>query len=41
VLFGDTQDGLWYFHLIKSGTPIDSMRDDLVFGQMLSEKQAA
>jgi nitrite reductase (NADH) large subunit len=41
VLFGDTQDGLWYFHLIKSGTPIDAMRDDLVFGQMLSEKQAA
>ncbi|MDB5650822.1 MAG: assimilatory nitrate reductase beta subunit [Hyphomicrobiales bacterium] len=41
VLFGDTQDGLWYFDMIKAGTPIDALRDDLVFGRMLTEKRAA
>ncbi len=41
VLYGETQDGLWYFDLIKSGAPVDSFRDTLAFGRMLSEKQAA
>jgi nitrite reductase (NADH) large subunit len=41
VLVGDTQDGLWYFDLIKSGAAIDAMRDDLVFGPMLIENRAA
>ena len=41
VLFGDTVDGLWYLDLIKSGTPIDDMRDDLIFGRTLAMKDAA
>jgi nitrite reductase (NADH) large subunit len=41
VLFGDTADGLWYLDLIRSGTPIDAIRDDLVFGRALALRQAA
>jgi nitrite reductase (NADH) large subunit len=33
VLLGDTADALWYLDLIRSGTPIGAMRDDLVFGR--------
>jgi nitrite reductase (NADH) large subunit len=33
VLFGDTSDGLWYLDLIRSGTAIDRMRGDLIFGR--------
>src|SRR5882757_3573281 len=32
VLFGDTADGLWYLDLIRARTPIERMRDDLMFG---------
>jgi nitrite reductase (NADH) large subunit len=41
VLYGDTQDGLWYFDLIKRGAPIDAFRDVLAFGRMLSDQKAA
>lgn len=41
VLYGDTQDGLWYFDLIKRGAPVDSFRDVLAFGRMLSDQKAA
>ncbi len=41
VLYGDTVDGLWYLDLIRSGTPIDAMRDDLIFGRSLAMKEAA
>lgn len=41
VLYGDTQDGLWYFNLIKRGAPVDAFRDVLAFGPSFSEKQAA
>ncbi len=41
VLFGDTQDGLWYFDMIKRGSAIDHMREDLAFGRMFAEQQAA
>ncbi len=41
VLYGDTQDGLWYFDLIKRGAPIDAFRDVLAFGQALSDQKAA
>ena len=41
VLYGDTQDGLWYFDLIKRGAPVDAFRDALAFGRMLSAQQAA
>jgi nitrite reductase (NADH) large subunit len=41
VLFGDTADGLWYLDLIRSGTPIEAFRNDLMFGRAFAERQAA
>jgi len=41
VLYGDTEDGLWYLDLIRSGTSIEKIRDDLVFGRALVERMAA
>jgi nitrite reductase (NADH) large subunit len=41
VLFGDTVDGLWYLDLIRSGTPIEAFRNDLMFGRAFAERQAA
>ena len=36
VLYGDVSDGAWFFDLIKTGTPVDDMRDTLIFGQAYS-----
>ena len=36
VLFGDTADGLWYLDLIRAGSPVAHLRDDLVFGRALA-----
>jgi len=33
VMYGDTQDGPWFFDLLKNGTDISEMRDTLIFGQ--------
>jgi nitrite reductase (NADH) large subunit len=33
VLCGDTLDGPWYFQLMRDATPIDHMRESLLFGQ--------
>jgi nitrite reductase (NADH) large subunit len=41
VLFGDTADGPWYLDLIRSGSLIDRLRDDLVFGRDLATRVAA
>jgi nitrite reductase (NADH) large subunit len=41
VLFGDTTDGLWYLDLIRSGSSIEAMRDDIMFGRALAERRAA
>lgn len=41
VLFGDTADGLWYLELIRAGSPIARLRDDLVFGRALATRVAA
>lgn len=41
VLFGDTADGLWYLDLIRSGAPVETFRDDLIFGRALVERMAA
>jgi nitrite reductase (NADH) large subunit len=41
VLFGDTADGLWYLDLIRSGASIETIRNDIVFGRILSEPRAA
>ncbi|MFM2422433.1 MAG: hypothetical protein RL291_963 [Pseudomonadota bacterium] len=32
VLYGDTTDGAWFFDLIKKGTPVQEMRETLIFG---------
>ncbi|WP_226781397.1 nitrite reductase large subunit NirB [Oceaniglobus trochenteri] len=32
VMYGDTADGNWFFQLIKDATPIDEMRETLIFG---------
>jgi len=41
VLFGDTVDAPWYLDLIRSGAPIGTLRDDLVFGRALATRAAA
>ena len=41
VLFGDTADGLWYLDLIRTGSPVARLRDDLVFGRALATRTAA
>ncbi|MEN3791388.1 nitrite reductase large subunit NirB [Fulvimarina sp. MAC3] len=33
VLYGETADGSWFFDLMKKKTPVDDMRDTLIFGQ--------
>ena len=33
VLYGDTEDGGWYFDMLKKQTDISEMRETLVFGQ--------
>ncbi|MEL6887192.1 MAG: nitrite reductase large subunit NirB, partial [Pseudomonadota bacterium] len=32
VMYGDTADSNWFFQLIKDATPIDEMRETLIFG---------
>jgi nitrite reductase (NADH) large subunit len=32
-LYGDTDDGAWYFKLLKDGTPLADLRDALMFGE--------
>lgn len=41
VLYGDTQDGGWYFGMINSHTPIESIRDSLIFGKTYCESGLA
>ena len=41
VLFGDTADALWYRDLMCAGTPIAPLRDMLVFGRAMAEREAA
>jgi nitrite reductase (NADH) large subunit len=41
VLFGDTSDGNWYLGLIRSGAPVEAMRDDLMFGRAMAERKVA
>lgn len=40
VLVGDREDGPWYAGLIASETPINNMRDTLMFGRDLAERAA-
>ena len=41
VLYGETDDGPWYFDFIRSGAPIDAMRDELAFGRAVAERAQA
>lgn len=40
VLYGDVQDGPWYFDLIQSRTDISAIRNTLLFGEALSARAA-
>jgi nitrite reductase (NADH) large subunit len=40
VLYGDVQDGPWYFGLIQDRTDISSMRNHLLFGEALCAQAA-
>ncbi|WP_374631537.1 nitrite reductase large subunit NirB [Ferrovibrio sp.] len=33
VLYGDTEDGSWFFQLLREGTPINDLRETLIFGR--------
>ncbi|MBC7800141.1 MAG: NAD(P)/FAD-dependent oxidoreductase, partial [Gemmatimonadaceae bacterium] len=33
VLYGDAQDGGWYFSLLRDAEPLGALRDNLIFGQ--------
>jgi nitrite reductase (NADH) large subunit len=41
VLYGDVQDGPWYFDLIQSGARVGAWRQRLLFGQAQCEALAA
>lgn len=41
VLYGDVQDGPWYFDMIQNGTPIGALRQRLLFGKAQCEALAA
>lgn len=40
VLFGDTEDGIWYAELIADQTPVSSFRNKLLFGKDFAMKKA-
>jgi nitrite reductase (NADH) large subunit len=40
VLYGDVQDGAWYFDLIRDRTDISSIRNQLLFGPALCAQAA-
>ncbi|MGV7207835.1 NAD(P)/FAD-dependent oxidoreductase [Oxalobacteraceae bacterium A2-2] len=40
VLYGDVQDGPWYFDLIQKGTDIGPIRQHLLFGQAMCARAA-
>ncbi len=33
VLYGDTVDGAWYFQLMRDGTDVSALRENLLFGE--------
>ncbi|MBV8791920.1 MAG: NAD(P)/FAD-dependent oxidoreductase [Pseudolabrys sp.] len=38
VLYGDTLDSAWYLDLIRNGAPVETIRDDLMFGRAMAER---
>jgi nitrite reductase (NADH) large subunit len=41
VLYGDVNEGAWYFELIQNRTDISSLRSQLLFGRAVCEAQPA
>ncbi|MDF0489619.1 nitrite reductase large subunit NirB [Sphingomonas sp. H39-1-10] len=41
VLYGDTQDGAWYFDLLRREADVTEIRDALIFGQAFANGGAA
>ncbi|MCY1304616.1 nitrite reductase [NAD(P)H], large subunit [compost metagenome] len=41
VLYGDVQDGPWYFDMIQRRTPVGALRQRLLFGKAQCEALAA
>ncbi len=41
VLYGDVNDGGWYFELMQSGQDVSEMRDVMIFGQAFAERDSA
>jgi len=41
VLYGETNDAAWYLELIRTGTAIGHIRDELMFGRAAAERKAA
>ncbi len=41
VLYGDTQDGAWYFDLIREQCNVDALREALLFGRVEDDAVAA
>jgi nitrite reductase (NADH) large subunit len=39
-LYGDTVDGAWYFKLVREGCEVNSIRDQLMFGESTATQQA-
>ncbi|WP_176084708.1 nitrite reductase large subunit NirB [Martelella sp. HB161492] len=33
VLYGETEDGAWYFDMLKRGTDVSALRETLIYGQ--------
>ena len=41
VLFGDTEDGMWYAELIADQTPVSTFRNKLLFGKDFAMKKVS
>ena len=41
MMFGDTEDGVWYAELISDQTPISSIRNKLLFGKDFAMKKVS
>ena len=39
VLYGDTRDGAWYCELMHEGRDVGALRDKLIFGAAVADKQ--
>ena len=37
VCFGDARDSGWYFQLLRDATPLDALRETMIFGPILEE----